>query len=82
MHKAEQFFPRKAARDHGLDLRRSFTVGDHPHDVHLARNAGATGVYVLTGHGAKHRDELDPASIVATDLQEAAGIILNRRNKP
>jgi len=47
-----------AAHWHGLDLRRSFVIGDHPHDVELARNAGATGVYVMTGQGLKHEAEL------------------------
>ncbi|MFC1643201.1 D-glycero-alpha-D-manno-heptose-1,7-bisphosphate 7-phosphatase, partial [Myxococcota bacterium] len=44
----------EAAHQHRVDLSRSYTVGDHPHDVELAKNVGATGVYVLTGHGLKH----------------------------
>jgi len=78
--KPNPFFLEQAAREHDVDLRRSFTVGDHPHDVHFARSAGATGIFVLTGHGAKHRDELDAEDIVAKDIQEAVGIILNRTN--
>lgn len=74
--KPKPFFMEQAAREHGVDLSRSFTVGDHPHDVHLATNVGATGVFVLTGHGSKHRHELGPDDIVAKDIEEAAGIIL------
>ena len=33
----------RAAEKFGLDLARSFGVGDHPHDVELARRAGAPG---------------------------------------
>lgn len=79
--KPKPFFMEQAAREHGVDLARSFTVGDHPHDVHLAHNAGATGIFVLTGHGEKHRDELGADDIVAKDIEEAADIILSRRNQ-
>ncbi len=74
--KPRPFFLHQAARGHGLDLRRSFVVGDHPHDVALAANAGASGIYVLTGHGAKHRGELDPAVPVVSGIREAAERIL------
>jgi histidinol-phosphate phosphatase family protein len=74
--KPKPFFLEQAVREHGVDLRRSFAVGDHPHDVHFARNAGATGIFVLTGHGAMHRDEMDAGDIVAKDIEEATGIIL------
>jgi L-threonylcarbamoyladenylate synthase len=68
---------RRTAAAHGLDLARSFVVGDHPHDVDLARQAGAQGVYVRTGHGDKHRDEL-PAAVTAIvpGIREAADWIL------
>lgn len=74
--KPKPFFMEQAAREHSVDLNRSFTAGDHPHDIHFAHNAGATGVFVLTGHGSKHCDELSPDDIVAKDIEEAAGIIL------
>jgi len=47
--------PRKAARRFGLDLRRSFVVGDQPHDMELAHRVGARGVLVLTGAGRSSR---------------------------
>jgi histidinol-phosphate phosphatase family protein len=76
--KPKPFFVEQAAREHGLDLRRSFVIGDHPHDVELARNAGATGIYVLTGHGLKHRAELRADEAVMTDIKAAANWILAR----
>jgi L-threonylcarbamoyladenylate synthase len=69
--KPRSFFPEKAAREYGLDLERSFVVGDHPHDVALADNAGATGIYVLTGHGAKHRAELSRCQAITPGIREA-----------
>lgn len=67
-----------AAREFGIDLGKSFVVGDHPHDVELARNSGATGVYVLTGHGIKHRKDLPADTLVTPGIWEAAMLILER----
>lgn len=76
--KPSPFFLQEAARRFDLDLGQSFVVGDHPHDVETARNAGATGLYVLTGHGAKHRAELDPDVRVVPDLAAAAEWIMSQ----
>ncbi len=70
--KPQPHFLREAEKSHGVDLARSFTVGDHPHDVEFGDAAGATGIYVLTGHGEKHRDQLAPPAAVATDINQAA----------
>jgi histidinol-phosphate phosphatase family protein len=75
--KPKPYFLHKATGEHRVDLRRSFVVGDHPHDVQLARNAGAQGVYVLTGHGAKHRNELSADAVATQDIAEAAQWILS-----
>ncbi len=69
-------FLKNAALRYRLDLTRSFTVGDHPHDVDLADRVGAQGIYVLTGHGKKHRPELPPGTTVARDIGDAAERIL------
>ncbi len=68
----------QAARDYDIDLQRSFMLGDHPHDVELARRAGATGLYLLTGHGRKHRHELRDDAIVVSGIAEAITYILQR----
>ncbi len=74
--KPNPLFLEQAARDYGLDLVNSFTVGDHPHDVQLAEYAGAKGIYVLTGHGQKHRRDLPPNKIIVPGIREAAEWIL------
>jgi D-glycero-D-manno-heptose 1,7-bisphosphate phosphatase len=74
--KPNAYFLRKAAAEYGVDLRRSFTVGDHPHDVELARFVGARGVYVRTGHGSKHLAELRADEIIVSGIGEAADWIL------
>lgn len=76
--KPKPYFLKKAEADFRIDLERSFVVGDHPHDVELARNAGATGIYVLTGHGMKHRRELSPDAMIADGIREAVDMILAR----
>jgi len=74
--KPKPYFLAKAAEAHGIDLRRSFVVGDHPHDVALARRAGACGICVLTGHGEKHLSEVPADAIVAAGISGAAERIL------
>jgi histidinol-phosphate phosphatase family protein len=75
--KPKPYFLRKAAERYGIDLNASFTVGDHPHDVQLAWNAGARGIYVLTGHGWKHLDELPEDAETASGMAEAAEMIMS-----
>jgi histidinol-phosphate phosphatase family protein len=70
--KPKPYFLKRAATLYGLDLNGSFTVGDHPHDVQLAKNVGARGVYVLTGHGQKHLPELPEDTEAVAGIMEAA----------
>lgn len=74
--KPNPHYLRRASHAYGIDLRASFVIGDHPHDVELARNAGATGIYVLTGHGARHRADLQTEALVAHDIWEAANLVV------
>jgi D-glycero-D-manno-heptose 1,7-bisphosphate phosphatase len=41
----------QAAREQGLDLRRSFVVGDRYGDIELAHRVGARAILVRTGYG-------------------------------
>jgi histidinol-phosphate phosphatase family protein len=75
--KPNPHFLREAERDHRIDLARSFTVGDHPHDVEFARRVGATGIYVLTGHGTRHRHEVPADELVVDGIGDAADLILS-----
>ena len=75
-HKPSPHLALRAAERYGIDLARSYAVGDHPHDVEFADNFGGTGIYVLTGHGEKHRAALRPGAVVAADIGSAAEWIL------
>lgn len=69
--------PRRAARDLGLDLRRSFVVGDQARDVELARAVGATGLLVLTGSGRVSRKKVVQAGgRVTSNLDSASRLIV------
>ena len=76
--KPNPYFLKKAKDDYGIDLRRSFVIGDHPHDVDFARSVGATGIYLLSGHGMKHRGEIPEGTVVASGIGEAAEYILEQ----
>jgi hypothetical protein len=43
--------------------------------MELARNVGGCGIYVLTGHGRKHLNELQPDQLVVPQLKEAVDLI-------
>lgn len=69
---------RRAAGELGLDVGRSWMVGDSLKDTHAGRNAGVRGtVLVLTGEGVKV-DRADPSiDHVADDLPGAVAFILH-----
>jgi D-glycero-D-manno-heptose 1,7-bisphosphate phosphatase len=71
-----------AAREHTIDLARSYVIGDKASDINLAARAGARGVLVLTGYGRetlanRGRWPCKPA-ITADNLLEAVKLILDR----
>lgn len=70
----------RAAREHGIDVARSFVVGDRWLDIQAGREAGAATVLVRTGYGLEDDDRPDglEADAVADNLMEAAGWILRR----
>ena len=74
--KPNPYFPQRAAREHGIDLSRSYSIGDHPCDVELGTRFGGQGLYVLTGHGRKHRSELPDGTVMVEDLKSAADRIM------
>jgi len=74
--KPSPFFIHEAARAYGIDLRNSYMIGDHISDIECADNAGAQGIYVLTGHGMHHIHDKRPSeSIVVPDITAACAVI-------
>lgn len=73
--KPSPYFIRKAEKEYRIDISGSFAVGDHPCDVQLAMNVGATGVFLLSGHGKKHRDDVPSSVKVVREIGAAARFI-------
>ena len=68
----------EAQRDHQIDLRRSFFVGDKAIDAECGRNAGVRTIVVQTG--AEAHEPGSPADWIARDFGEASEIILRHAN--
>jgi D-glycero-D-manno-heptose 1,7-bisphosphate phosphatase len=74
---------RRAEDELGVDLARSWVVGDRHSDLVLAWNVGARGALVKTGYGLGELTYLAPswsrqADLVAENLLEAVEAVLGR----
>lgn len=66
----------QAAKDHDINLRKSFMIGDATPDVQAGNNAGLTTILVETGHGGKDPWQYEnKPDFVAKNLKEAVGFI-------
>lgn len=68
----------QAVRDLGIDLSRSYLIGDHAKDMELAKRVGVKRVLVTTSeHGELARSDFDKfAAVVAPSLDHAVTWIL------
>jgi D-glycero-D-manno-heptose 1,7-bisphosphate phosphatase len=72
-----------AAREHGVDLNRSWFVGDILDDVEAGRRAGCRTVLLDNGHETEWRSSpLRQPDVVASDLAEASRIIAAGDRRP
>ena len=72
---------RRAAAALGLDLERSYYVGDKATDVLPARDLGGQGILVRTGYGREHESLVPDGTWVADDLRAAADLILDAERR-
>jgi histidinol-phosphate phosphatase family protein len=72
----------RAAREHGIDLTRSWVVGDQWRDIEVAHRTGARSVLVRTGNGARAEEtwptDIERPTLVADNLIAAAARILSQ----
>ncbi len=69
----------RAAHELGIDLARSWMVGDMLSDILAGKNAGVVGtIHVRTGHGASQPEASKSAGFVVDTLLEAARLIVHR----
>ena len=78
--KPETHFISRAQQLYNIDLSRSYISGDHPSDVQCGLNACITPVYLLTGHGQKHLNEISKETAVCANLLEASKYIILNNN--
>jgi len=77
--KPNPYFINKAAELYNLNLAGSFIFGDHPSDVECGLNAGIKPIYLLTGHGRKHKDELAHDVKICENILDAAIYVINNK---
>lgn len=68
-----------AAAEHGIDLPRSYMVGDRWRDVAAGRSAGCFTIFIDYSY---QQDGPNFPNVVAKSLSEAAMIILSREKNP
>jgi D-glycero-D-manno-heptose 1,7-bisphosphate phosphatase len=73
-------FINEAAKEFDIDIKQSWVMGDRPTDIELGKNAGSKTIYLLTGYGEKHLDDLGKNNIkpnfIAKDFSQATEFIL------
>jgi D-glycero-D-manno-heptose 1,7-bisphosphate phosphatase len=72
-----------AVKNHNIDLRKSFLIGDSLADMQCAENAGIRKILVLTGYGKKTAEECKKTGIIpdftAENIGDAAEYILSKK---
>ena len=71
----------RASREMGIDLARSYMVGDMPKDIEVAGKAGAKGILVRTGYGGDHLSLPMRPDYIARDILDAVTWIMKDREK-
>ena len=70
----------QAAKEHNIDLSRSYAVGDSVRDYMLGNNFGGKGVFILTGHGKKQarnlRKQKTKPLAVCKNIKQAAVLVI------
>lgn len=79
--KPKTYFIDKAHQLYNIDLSRSFIIGDHPSDIQCGLNSGITPIYLLTGHGQKHQNEIGQETVICLNLLEASKYIIFNNNR-
>lgn len=74
----------RAAREHHLDLARSFVVGDRYPDMEMAFRAGCRAILVRTGYGLGEetwhaKDWPRQPDVIVNDLPQAVAWILGHK---
>ena len=68
-------------KEFDVNIKESWMFGDHPSDIQFGINAGCSTVFLTTGHGERHIDELKSLeikpTIISNDFLSAVKEIIN-----
>ena len=70
----------QAAKEHNIDLQKSYVIGDKRSDIEAGKNAGCQTILVLTGHGTDESLKIKDTCLVTSDLYEAVSKYIIRRS--
>ena len=73
-----------AAKEFDIDIKNSWAIGDHPPDIKMGLDAGTKTIFMLTGHGKQHIDEIKGVlkpNYIAENFLKAAEFILKNDKK-
>ena len=74
-------FIEEIINDFDVDIKESWMFGDHPSDIQFGINGGCRTVFLTTGHGENHIDELESLkikpTIISKDFSSATKEILD-----
>jgi D-glycero-D-manno-heptose 1,7-bisphosphate phosphatase len=77
--------PRRAEVELGLDLVRSWAIGDHWRDVQMGHAVGARGILLRTGHGRDQEASRAPGQrveAICDNLIAAVAHVLGEASRP
>ncbi|MFX1375669.1 MAG: D-glycero-alpha-D-manno-heptose-1,7-bisphosphate 7-phosphatase [Promethearchaeota archaeon] len=63
-------FITKIINDFNINIKESWMIGDHPSDIQFGLNAGCRTVFLTTGHGYEHIEELESLGIKPTIISD------------
>ena len=76
---------KQAEKEFNINLRNSWVVGDRPSDIGMGIKAGCRNIYMLTGHGSKHLEDLKSGKIepdfIANNFLDAAKFIMSHTKR-
>ncbi len=74
-------FIKEIIKEFDVNLKESWMFGDHPSDIQFGINGGCRTVFLTSGHGEKHIDELKTLkikpTIISSDFLSAVKEVLN-----
>lgn len=73
--KPKPYFLLKAKKEHNLDMKKSWLIGDRDTDIFCGKNGGVKTILIKDDNSKKHQGKSNPDFIVV-NLSEAVKIIL------